>query len=112
VQLLPGWLLTIAVFSVFGGFIDFLIGRVGPERAKGFLETWWIKFDDVRCNNFGRKEALFAVNLLDRWFGRRSQLTPMDINPYIILILDYFWAHPCNLPKPKGTQSAPHDYPT
>jgi hypothetical protein len=71
VTLLPGWLLTIAVFSAFGRVIDFLIGRVGQERAKGFLETWWIKFDDVRWNNFGRKEALFAVTLLDRWFGRR-----------------------------------------
>jgi hypothetical protein len=68
---LPEWLWPIALLGGSGAFIDFLIGRAGQDRARSFLETWWIKFDDVHWKNFGQKEALFAVSLLDRWCGRR-----------------------------------------
>jgi hypothetical protein len=68
---LPGWLWPIALFGGLGAFIDFLIGRAGQDRARLFLETWWIKFDDVRWNNFGRKEALLAISLIDKLCGAR-----------------------------------------
>jgi hypothetical protein len=68
---LPGWLWPIATFAGVGAFIDFLIGRGGADRVRDFLETWWIKFDDVRWNNFGQKEAMFAIDLIDRWCGRQ-----------------------------------------
>lgn len=68
---LAGWLWTVGIFAAVGKATDFLIGCVGQERARGFLETWWIKFDDVRWNNFGQKEALFSVYLIDVWFGRQ-----------------------------------------
>jgi hypothetical protein len=61
----------IATLAGVGAFIDFLIGCVGAGRVRDFLETWWIKFDDVRWNNFGQKEAIFAIELIDRWCGRR-----------------------------------------
>jgi hypothetical protein len=54
-----------------GAFIDFLIGKAGQERAKDFLLKWWVRFDDVRWNNFGREEGLFAGRFIERWFGRR-----------------------------------------
>jgi hypothetical protein len=54
-----------------GAVIDFLVGKAGQKRARDRLETWWIKFDDVRWNNFGREEAEFAISLIDRWCGRR-----------------------------------------
>jgi hypothetical protein len=53
-----------------GAFIDFLIGKAGQESAKDFLLRWWVRFDDVHWNNFGREEGLFAGRLIERWFGR------------------------------------------
>jgi len=57
--------------AAFGGFIDFIIGAKGQKRIYDRLETWWIRFDDVRWTNFGREEAEYAVRLMDLWFGRR-----------------------------------------
>ena len=48
---------------------------------------WWIRFDDVRWNNFGRKEAEFAVALLDKWFGKRF----LSIRR-LLFVLSYFIA--------------------
>src|SRR5262245_57584214 len=63
-------LLQILTCAAVGRLIDLLIGKSGQVRVREFLEGWWYKFDDVRWNNFGRKEALFTVDLLHRWFGR------------------------------------------
>jgi hypothetical protein len=90
---LPGWLWPIAYCSAAGGFIDFLIGRVGQKRARGFLETWWIKFDDVRWNNFGRKEALFAVHLLDFWCGRRFFSLRRWVSIYVFFPISIIFGH-------------------
>ena len=51
--------------------IDFLIGKAGQAKAKDFLLKWWVRFDDVRWRNFGRKEGMFAGELIERWFGRK-----------------------------------------
>jgi hypothetical protein len=69
--LLPHWLWPIAGVTGLGVLTDFLLGRAGQKRVKGWLETWWIKFDDVHRNNFGREEALYAVHLIDHYFGRK-----------------------------------------
>jgi hypothetical protein len=68
------WERTLTVIALCGGagaFIDFYIGKPGQQRVKSWLETWWLRFSDVRWNSFGREEALFAVRTLDWLFGRR-----------------------------------------
>jgi hypothetical protein len=62
---------TIAAGGVLGAFIDFYIGKPGQRRVRDWLETWWLRLSDVRWGNFGREEALFAVRVIDRLFGRR-----------------------------------------
>src|SRR6266704_3145993 len=61
------WAWPIAAFS--GIVVDFLIGRSGQERVRNFLVAWWIRFDDVKWNNFTRKEAEFSVQSLDQLWG-------------------------------------------
>jgi hypothetical protein len=61
----------IVLIGGFGAFVDFLIGRTGQERAKNFLLRWWVRFDDVRWNNFGREEGLFAGRVIELWFGKK-----------------------------------------
>src|SRR4051794_1397442 len=53
------------------GIIDFLLGKAGRTRLMACLENWWIRFDDVTRHNFGTKDALYAVSVLDRGFGPR-----------------------------------------
>jgi hypothetical protein len=90
---LPGWLWPIGFFLVIGGSIDFLIGHPGQQRARGFLETWWIKFDDVRWNNFGQKEALFAANLIDRWCGKRFFSLRRWVSIYAFFSISIIFGH-------------------
>jgi hypothetical protein len=68
---LPDWLWPIGLLTFLGACVDFLIGRAGQQSVKDFLETWWIKFDDVHWRNFGRKEAYLAVAAMDVLFGAR-----------------------------------------
>lgn len=68
---LPGWLWPFVAFSGVGAFIDFVLGKSGQERCRSLLETWWIKFEDVRWNNFGRKEAELATRVIDGLAGKR-----------------------------------------
>jgi hypothetical protein len=69
--LLPDWLWWIAGLTGLGGFVDFLIGRAGQQRLRSSLETWWIRFDEVHPKNFGKKEALYAIHIIDIWFGSK-----------------------------------------
>ena len=62
-------LTTVVACGDAGAFIDFWIGRTGEQRVRGWLE-YWIKLSYVRWGNFGREEALFAVRVMDRLFGR------------------------------------------
>ena len=64
-------LAVVAVFGGLGAFIDFYIGPNNQKRVRDWLETWLEKFSDVRLGNFGRREALFAVGVMDRLLGRR-----------------------------------------
>jgi hypothetical protein len=64
------FLWPIVAIGGLGAFIDFLIGKTGQASAKDFLLRWWVLFDDVGWNNFGREEGLFAGHLIERWFGR------------------------------------------
>jgi len=61
----------IVAFGFVGAFIDFLLGKKGQERVKNSFLRWWVQFDDVHWNNFGRKEAEFAVSTLGGLFGSR-----------------------------------------
>jgi hypothetical protein len=67
----PDFLWPIILFGSCGGFIDFLIGKTGQEGCRNWLLKWWVKFDDIRWNNFGRKEGMFAARLISRLFGER-----------------------------------------
>jgi len=51
--------------------VDFYIGKPGQRRVRDRLEMWWLRLSDVRWGNFGRGEALCAVQVMDRIFGRR-----------------------------------------
>jgi|HubBroStandDraft_4_1064222.scaffolds.fasta_scaffold177132_2 hypothetical protein len=62
---------TIGTCSAVGVFIDFYIGKSGQRRVKDRLETWWIKFSDIRWDTIGRAESEFAIHFMDRFFGKR-----------------------------------------
>jgi hypothetical protein len=62
---------TVVACAGIGAFIDFYIGKSGQRRVKDCLETWWLKFSDVRWGALGREEALFAVQILNLLFGDR-----------------------------------------
>ena len=63
------FLWPIILFGSCGGFIDFLIGKSGQENARNWLLKWWIRFDDIRWNNFGKKEGIFAGHLISKLLG-------------------------------------------
>jgi hypothetical protein len=63
-------LTTAAACGGVGGAVDFWIQRRGQQRVRDWLETWWLRLSYVRWGNFGREEALFAVQVMDRLFGR------------------------------------------
>jgi len=67
---ISNFLWPIVALGGLGAFIDFVIGKRGQERARNFLIGWWVKFDDVKWNNFGRQEALYAVDVMDCCFGK------------------------------------------
>ena len=109
---LPGWLTPIAAFAGLGAFVDFLIGRAGQNQARGFLETWWIRYDDVRWDNFGRKEAIFAIHLNDKWCGRRlfGLRRLVFITLYLVTALTMGWIISISLPRlgiPSGMPPMP-----
>ncbi len=62
-------LTVIAGSAGVGGFIDFWLGKKGQAKVKDWLETMWIRLDDVHMSNFGRKEAKLALAILDGCFG-------------------------------------------
>jgi hypothetical protein len=68
---LKDFLWPIIAIGGLGAFIDFYIGKAGQKRVTDWLETWWLRLSDVRWGNFGREEALFAVQVIDRLFGKR-----------------------------------------
>jgi hypothetical protein len=78
---MPGWLWPIVTLGAAGAFIDFLMGRAGQDRARDLLTRWWVRFDDVHWDNFGRKEALFAISILDRLAGK----TIIDLRRWIFI---------------------------
>ena len=68
---LASMLWPVIIAGGLGKLIDFLIGKAGQARAKDFLLKWWMRFDEVKMRNFGREDALFAGQIIDRWFGKR-----------------------------------------
>ena len=70
IETLKNFLWPIVLVGGLGGFIDFLIGKAGQVKAKDFLLKWWIRFDDVRWNNFGKEEELFAAALMNKFFSK------------------------------------------
>jgi len=58
----------IATAGFIGAFIDFYIGKSGQAAVRKSLEDWWLRLEYVRWGNFGRKEALFAVSVIDKIF--------------------------------------------
>lgn len=57
--------------ATIGAGIDFMLRKKEKKKFKDWMIDWWIRFDDVKWNNFGRKEAGQAVGLLDRWVGSK-----------------------------------------
>src|SRR6516162_3115774 len=86
-ETLKDFLWPIVLIGGLGASIDFLIGKTGQAKAKDFLLKWWVKFDDVHRNNFGREEALYAIQLIDYWFGDRFFCVRRLIAVGIILLV-------------------------
>jgi hypothetical protein len=86
-ETLKNILWPIVLVGGLGASIDFLIGKTGQAKAKDFLLKWWVKFDDVHRNNFGREEALYAIQLIDYWFGDRFFCVRRLIAVGIILLV-------------------------
>ena len=108
-------LTAIAACGGVGALIDqYWLGDAGQRRMRDALETWWIRFSDVRIGNFGREEALVAVRIMDKMFGRRFfssrrlcviLVVPMAIFVFVWLILSrhagrsvFSFAYDWNLP--------------
>jgi hypothetical protein len=64
-------LTTVASLCGIGAGIDFFLGRVGQQKVREFLELYWLRFSYLDWKDFGKAEALFAIGILDRLFGRR-----------------------------------------
>ncbi|QNP78603.1 hypothetical protein [Agrobacterium tumefaciens] len=60
---------VVVVFSAIGAFIDFWIGKKGQSLVRARLEDRWLRFSDLLFENFGRAEAHFSLNCIDRLFG-------------------------------------------
>jgi hypothetical protein len=81
-----GALASIAAFGFVGALIDFFLSKSDQRRLKGWLETWWIKLSYVRWGNFGREEALFAVQMMDRGFGRKIYSIRRILSLIVIIV--------------------------
>jgi len=44
-------------FAAVGAAIDFLLRKGEKERLNDWLIRWWVRFEDVKWTNFGRKDA-------------------------------------------------------
>lgn len=64
-------LIKIGLPTAVAGFVDWLMSRSEKERLRGWLETWWLRFNEVRWRSFGRAEVERALVAFDRYAGRR-----------------------------------------
>lgn len=64
------FLSVVAAFTAVGVFVDFVIGKSGQKKVRAWLEEKWLIWSDIKLDNFGRREAAFATNVIDRIFGR------------------------------------------
>jgi|GEM_PF-3709596 len=112
-----------AAFAAFGGLtavgglIDFLMRKSEQERLRDWLVDWWIRFDDVKWSNFGRREAEQAVELIDRtagprfWSMRRLRfvatvlLVCVTLSFVLLTVAEIRdWARQAELERPLGAQ--------
>jgi hypothetical protein len=95
-ETLKNFLWPIILVGGLGGLIDFLIGKAGQEKAKDLLLKWWVRFDDVHWRNFGREEGIFAGQLIEQWFGRKTwsyrRLAAAFLIYIVFSIIHYFIA--------------------
>jgi hypothetical protein len=64
-------LAAIAGSAGVGAFLDFLLSKDQHKKLRGMLETFWLIASDVRWFNVGRKEAEFALGMMDQIVGPR-----------------------------------------
>lgn len=62
---------VVAIFGGVGAIMDFWIGREGQKRVRNRIEDWWLRMSYINLRSFGREESLFAVEVIDRLFGRK-----------------------------------------
>lgn len=60
---------TAGGLAAIGGLIDFYMRKGEKKKLIDWMIAWWIRFDDVKWSNFGRKEAEVVVRTLDRHAG-------------------------------------------
>jgi hypothetical protein len=89
-ETLKNILWPIVAIGGLGAFIDFLIGKAGQAKAKDFLLKWWVRFDDVHWQNFGREEGLFAVDMIERWLGKRIWSSRRIVACLVVLVIFLF----------------------
>ena len=54
-----------------GRFIDWYFGNEGRRHFGDLMMNWGAQLENMKWSYFGREEALFAVRMMDRLFGRR-----------------------------------------
>jgi len=95
-----GFLWPLAALSGVGAFIDFLVGRSGQVKARDWMTTWWVRFNDVSWRNFGKAEAEYTYVLFQRMFGAKilswrraiSTLTILTVSMVMVmLVVGYNW---------------------
>jgi hypothetical protein len=99
-------------FAAIGGLIDLALRRSEKQALTNWLIVWWDRFDSVKWSNFGRQEAEWVVQLLDRhagarlWSWKRWYLVLAVAGPAYVLMLGWtllrFW-----LGEPNAAPAAP-----
>lgn len=84
-----GWVDLIGVIIIctgLGAFVDFWIGKKGQQRLRKWSEDWWLRFAEVKLDNFGRREAEFCHQVLVRLFGKFWSRQRFDICYSIFMV--------------------------
>ncbi|MEI6201674.1 MAG: hypothetical protein WCP68_06965 [Enhydrobacter sp.] len=52
-----------------GSFLDVLVRQRTEQKIRGTFEGWWLRLNDVEWGNFGRRESIEALAILNEWAG-------------------------------------------
>jgi len=56
--------------AMVGGLFDLALRKAEKDRISNWMTAWWYRFDSLKWRNFGKAEAAFAIELIDRYAGK------------------------------------------